>query len=45
MSTKIFPSVLMMLDFMASVVYFAHGDIRHGVYWLSAGILTATVIY
>ena len=45
MSPKIFPTVLMTLDFLAGVVYLAHVDIRHAVYWASAGILTATVTY
>jgi len=39
----IFPIVLIYLDFGASIVYFINGDIRHGVYWLAAAVLTITV--
>jgi len=39
----IFPIVLICLDFGASIVYFINGDIRHGVYWLAAAVLTITV--
>ena len=42
-ATKIFPYCLIVMDMGASIVYLAHGDIRHCVYWLSAAILTVTV--
>ena len=45
MTAKLFPTVLMVLDFLASAVYLAHGDLRHAIYWASAGVLTATVTY
>lgn len=45
LNPKFFPSVLMVLDFLAAAVYLAHKDIRHALYWVSAGILTATVTY
>jgi len=43
MSPKIFPAILMFLNLCASIVYFCHGDVRRGIYWLSALILTACV--
>ena len=45
MNKLIFPTILVVLDIGASIVYFAQGDIRHGVYWLSASVLTASVTY
>ena len=41
--TKLFPITLIVLDVLAALVYFAYGDIRHGVYWLSAASLTICV--
>jgi len=38
-----FPVLLIILDFGASVVYFLAGDIKHGIYWLAAMVLTITV--
>jgi len=44
MSIKhVFPIILIILDFSASIVYFAHGDIRLGIYWMAAGILTTSI--
>ena len=45
MSPKILPTVLITIDIMASAPYFAIGDWRHGIYWLAAAVLTATVTY
>lgn len=45
MSPKFFPTMLMTLDFLASVIYLAHGDLRRAIYWAAAGIITATVTY
>lgn len=42
---KIFPILLIVLDVGASIVYFINNDIRHGVYWLSAAVLTASVTF
>jgi len=42
---KLFPVMLIILDFGASAVYFLTGDIKKGVYWMSAGILTITVTF
>ena len=45
MAAKIFPIILIALDTGASIVYFCAGDIRRGVYWLAAAILTVTVTF
>jgi len=42
---KIFPTILIVLDVCAAVVYFSCGDIRHAVYWLAAATITASVTY
>ncbi len=42
---KVFPTVLIVLDVLASIVYVSHGDVRHAIYWLSAGVLTACVTF
>ena len=44
-TSAIFPTILIALDVAAAAVYFWHGDIRHGVYWLAAAVLTTTVTY
>jgi hypothetical protein len=41
--TKLFPVILIILDFGAAIVYFTSGDIRRGIYWLAAAVLTITV--
>ena len=43
--TKLFPNILIALDLAAAGVYAWHGDIRHTIYWTSAGVLTATVTF
>lgn len=40
---KLFPIVLIVLDVLASCVYFAFGDFKRGVYWIAAAVLTLTV--
>lgn len=45
MSPKFFPTVLIILDVCAAVVYLTHGDMRKFVYWLSAAVLTTAVTY
>jgi hypothetical protein len=42
---KIFPSLLIVLDVAAAVVYFYYGDYRRTIYWLAAATLTACVTY
>ena len=46
MNTAIFfPSVLIVLDVLSGIIYLSDGDIRKGIYWFAAGILTASVTY
>ncbi len=42
---KLFPIVLIVLDFLAAYVYGLQGDVRHSVYWLCAGVLTICVTF
>jgi len=43
MIVKIFPYILILLDICASVVYLCHGNIRLGIYWIAAAVLTVCV--
>lgn len=43
--TKLFPTILIVLDMGACIVYLACGDYRRAIYWTAAAILTATVTY
>lgn len=45
MNPKIFPTVLMILDLLASIVWYCNGDWRKGTYWICAGILTYCVTF
>ena len=45
MDSRIFPTVLAVLDVCAALVYVADGDWRKTVYWLSAAVLTAVVTW
>ena len=42
---RIMPILMMMLSTGSSIVYFVHGDVRKGFYWLAATILTASVTF
>ncbi len=42
---KIFPTILIILDFASAVVYASNGDFRRCVYWIAAAVLTITVTY
>jgi len=42
---QIFPTILIALDILASIPYFANGDIKKGIYWIAAAVLTATVTF
>lgn len=42
---KVFPTVLMALDFLAAVPYIVHGDLKMAVYWIAAGVLTLSVTW
>jgi len=41
----LFPTILIILDVAAYIVYATGGDWRKCIYWLSAAILTTTVTY
>ena len=41
----VFPTILIVLDVAAAVVYMANGDARRFIYWMAAATLTATVTY
>ena len=43
--TKLFPTILIVLDVLASIVYLSNGDTRRCIYWLAAAVLTLTVTY
>ena len=45
MLSKILPTVLIVIDVAAGIVYACHGVIKRCVYWLAAATLTATVTY
>ncbi len=42
---KIFPTVLIVLDIAAAVVYYTKGDVRKIIYWLAAAALTIVITY
>lgn len=45
MNEKIFPTILIILDVAAAMVYCTKGDVRKIVYWLAAAALTIAVTY
>ena len=45
MTTKLFPSILIVLDLCAAAVYGYYGNIRMVIYWVAAAVLTASVTY
>lgn len=42
---RFFPTILIALDALAGAVYFGKGDIRRGIYWLAAAVLTSCVTF
>ncbi len=42
---KVYPIISMTLNLLASIAYFYNGDIRHGIYWIAACILTASITF
>ena len=42
---KMLAEVMIVLDVLASIGYTCQGDYRHAIYWLAAGVLTATVTF
>ena len=45
MSPKIFPTILILLDIAAAIVYARHKDWWMVGYWVSAAVLTACVTF
>ena len=45
MNPKFFPTVMIVLDLAAAVVYLYHGDFRKVIYWAAAAVLTTSVTY
>ena len=43
LAKSFFPTLLIILDLAASVVYLFHSDWRRAIYWLAAAVLTLTV--
>lgn len=43
--TKLFPSVLIVLDLGAAIVYGCAGDWRKFIYWIAAAVLSITVTF
>lgn len=43
--TKIFMTIIIILDVLVGASYALNGDIWRFVYWLAAAVLTATVTY
>jgi hypothetical protein len=41
--TLIFPILIISLDIGAALFYFIGGDIRRGIYWAAAAVLTTCV--
>ena len=44
-SAKWFPILLIVIDGAASVAYLFDGDMRRGIYWMAAAVLTACVTF
>jgi hypothetical protein len=42
---KIFPTLLIIIDVLAAIVYIIKGDFKHFVYWMAAAILTFSVTW
>ena len=42
---RVFPTILIALDFAAAAVWIGHGDVRKVIYWAAAGVLSITVTW
>lgn len=42
---QVLPTLMIVLDAVASVVYAAKSDVRHAIYWAAAAVLTASVTF
>jgi len=45
MIIKLFPTILIILDLLASGTYLVYGNWRMFLYWLAAAVLTTVVTY
>ncbi len=45
MNSKVFPTVLIVFDVLAAIVYLYNKDYRKAIYWISAAALTTSVTY
>jgi len=45
LTTKFFPTLLIILDIFAAIAYGFDGDIRKTLYWVSAAVLTICVTW
>lgn len=43
--TRLFPTILIVLDFAAAAVWLYYGNPKQAIYWISAGVLTICVTY
>jgi len=41
----IFPLILIIIDVLAAIPYFIHGDYKKGIYWIAAAILNICVTF
>jgi hypothetical protein len=42
---KLFPTILIMLDFGAGIVYLCNGDLKKFIYWIAAAVLNICVTF
>ena len=42
---RVFPTILMLLDFIAAIPYAVQGDVKMTVYWIASGVLTLAVTW
>lgn len=42
---RLLPCIMIALQAVSGLVYFAHGDWRQGTYWLAAAVLTVAVTF
>ena len=45
MNTKLFPTILIILDVLAGLIYLLNGDMKKFIYWIAAAVLTASVTF
>jgi len=44
-SPKAFPTLLIVLDLLAGMVYYYYNDAGRSIYWFAAAILSYSVVY